>query len=212
MSRFITSLRHLLITSLMTTTLFIGTVAQADQLALPAADVTAPVITPNQPVNTIVAGQDHAITVKVTDNIAVKSVTLYYRDKGASDYQALTMRNLSDSDNYSVTLSASQLHVDGIEYYIQATDYAGNTLLHGYAFSPIVVSIQPPSSATDMAASEGDETPRPEIKTETSYKWWWIALGVVAVGALAGGGGGGGGDTTSTGSDEPTVVITAPVP
>jgi len=60
-------------------TLFITTITQADQLALPAADIIAPAVTQNNHVSTIEAGADHPVRVTVIDNVAIKSVILFYR-------------------------------------------------------------------------------------------------------------------------------------
>ncbi|VAX05443.1 hypothetical protein MNBD_GAMMA19-1652 [hydrothermal vent metagenome] len=185
--------------------LSITNITQAGQLALPAADIIAPVVTQNNHVSTIEAGEDHQILVTVTDNIAIKSVILFYRGIGNSEYQAKTMRNVAGTDDYGVTISADQVSADGLEYYIRATDSAGNTLLHGYAFSPVTVTISSPLAGTTLTALS---KPEPKSEKETSYKWLWIGLGVLAVGAVAAGGGGG----DDTGIEQSTISITAPVP
>ncbi len=183
-------------------------ITQADQLALPAIDIIAPVVTQKNHVSNIAAGEDHQILVTVTDNMTLKSVILFYRGIGHSEYQAITMRNVADTDDYAVTIRANQISVEGLEYYIQATDSAGNILLHGYAFSPITTAIKPPVTDTALTASAD---PKPKLAKETSYKWLWIGLGALAVGAIAAGGGGGGsGD--DNGAGEPTITINAPVP
>jgi len=189
-------------------TLSITGITQADQLALPATDIIAPTVTQNNHVSTIAAGEDHQILVTVTDNMSLKSVTLFHRGVGHSEYQAITMRNVADTDDYVVTIRADQITVEGLEYYIQAADSAGNTLLHGYAFSPVIIAIKP--SVTDTTLTALTE-PEPKPVKETSYKkWLWIGLGALAVGAIAAsGGGGGGGDD---GPEQPTITVTTPVP
>ena len=190
-------------------TFLITNIAQADQFALPAVtDMTAPVVVQSNYATNIEAGEDHQILVTVTDNIAIKSVTLFHRDIGSNEYQAKTMHNIVGTDNYATTVSADQLNIDGIEYYIQATDSSDNTLLHGYAFSPIIIPIKHQVVDTQSAVST---EPKLTLKKEKSYKWLWIGLGTLAVGAIAAGGGGGGGDD-SGGNKEPSIVINAPVP
>ncbi len=183
---------------------------QADQLALPAADIIAPTVVQNNHVSSIDAGENHQIRVTVTDNIAVKSVNLFYRGIGNSEYQVKTMHNAAGADDYAVTVMADQISADGLEYYIQATDSAGNTLLHGYAFSPVAITINTVNSPVADTTLTALTKPKPE--KETSYKWLWIGLGVLAVGAIAAGGGGGGDNGTGTGTESPTITITAPVP
>jgi len=189
-------------------TLSITSITQADQLALPGTDIIAPVVTQNNHVSTIAAGEDHQILVTVTDNMALKSVTLFHRGVGHSEYQAITMRNVAGTDDYVVTIRADQISVEGLEYYIQAADSAGNTLLHGYAFSPVTIAINSPVADTALTALT---EPEPKPVKETSYKkWLWIGLGALAVGAIAAsGGGGGGGDD---GPEQPTITVTTPVP
>jgi hypothetical protein len=195
-------------------------IAYADQLALPTADVTAPELEQKNLVTKIAAGEDHQILVTATDNIAIKDVVLFYREIGDSMYRNKVMRNIPNTDEYSVTISASEIHGDGLEYYIQATDHAGNTLLLGYAFSPIAVLVEHQAVKEQVASAPAMDTTKPdkEYESKTSYKWLWIGLGVLAIGAIAaasGGsddGGGGGGVISSGPSGDPTVVINAPVP
>jgi hypothetical protein len=195
-------------------------IAHAEQPTLPGADVTAPVMEQKNLVTKIAAGKDHQILVTATDNVAIKNVTLFYRNIGDNMYRNKVMRNAPNTDDYSVTLSASEFHGNGLEYYIQATDNAGNTLLLGYAFSPIAIAVEHPALKEQVASSSVMDSTKPEKKyeSEKSNKWLWIGLGILAVGALAassddGGGGSGGNSGTSGGaSSEPTVVINAPVP
>ena len=87
-------------------------------------------------------------------------------------------------------------------------DLAGNTLLHGYSFSPLSVKIGSTPAKTTVAES----TKAAPIKTAAGTdkgisKWVWIGLGVLLVGAAAAGGGsdGGGDDTVSL-----TITTTEP--
>lgn len=227
MNRFVQATLSLLFTlpvvsGISVSCIFVSGVAQADQLALPTADVTAPVMEQKNLVTKIAAGKDHEILVTATDNVAIKNVTLFYRDTGDNMYRNMPMRNVPNTDDYSVTLSTSELHGNGLEYYIQATDHAGNTLLLGYAFSPIAVVVEHPALNEQMASSSvidsttPEKIPEKEYESDKSNKWLWIGLAVLAVGALAsssgGGGDGGGGGTSGGPSGEPTVIINAPVP
>jgi len=49
---------------------------RAEQLPLPSGNLVAPKITQEKYVNTVEKGADHQITVCVSDNVAVKQVTL----------------------------------------------------------------------------------------------------------------------------------------
>lgn len=169
----------------------------AAQLSLPSGDLIAPEITQEKYINTVKTGADHPITVTVTDNVGVKQVTLYYRIIGTEEYQRMSMENIVNTDDYHATIKFDQIKAPGVEYYVQAMDNAGNTLLHGYSFSPLSVKTINGDAATvasgDTAAILASE------EEESSNKWLWIGLGVLAVGlAAAAGGGGSDGDTTPT--------------
>ena len=180
----------------------------AEGLALPAGDVIAPEITAPPITKKIPPGERTTIHATVTDNIGVKNVTIFYRDMGAIDFKRTEMmRELGTKDEYMATLP--EIMAPGIEYYIQATDNAGNTILHGHTFSPLTLTVSP-----DVLPQEGQDAmviaPQEEAVAKPAKginKWVWIGLGVLAVGALAGGGGGGG-DEPTTG----TVTITGPTP
>jgi hypothetical protein len=175
---------------------------QAEQLALPSADLIAPQVIHETIKEPSTPGINQKITAVVTDNVAVQSVTLFYRSVGNKEYQRKSM-STKGSDIYSAVIDADEMRAPGIEYYIQATDAAGNNLLHGYAFSPLLVTVSGTAAATVAATApvknEANMAPK---KEESSNKWLWIGLGVLAVGAAAGGGGG------SDSSTPPTATLT----
>jgi len=166
---------------------------RAGQLSLPSGDLVAPEITQETYVQSVAPDSDHTITVKVTDDVGVKQVTLFYRVIGESNYKRRTMQKVGQSDDFLAKVNADEIRSPGIEYYIQAVDLAGNTLLHGYEFSPLSVTIDADAAQPDLAESE--ETPMFEPTTEKEKKgiskWVWIGLGALVVGAVAAGGGGG---------------------
>jgi len=79
------------------------------------------------------------------------------------------MHKVAGTDDYAVTITAEQISVDGLEYYIQATDTAGNTLLHGYSFSPVTVTIRSPVADTTLMALTRPE-PKPKLEKEKSLQ------------------------------------------
>jgi len=183
---------RLFISLLVSLSLIYGPILRADQLALPSADLVAPQVKHKPISNTPTAGLSQKFSAIVTDNVGVKSVTLFYRTIGSKQYQQKAMKKVGDTDEYLAILDADEMKAPGIEYYIQASDLAGNNLLHGYSFSPLIVNVSP------AAAKPAEEVSfAPEENKETS-KWVWIGLGVLAVAAAAGGGGGGGGGGTNT--------------
>jgi hypothetical protein len=196
---------------------------RAAQLSLPSGDLIAPEVSHEVIQDTLEAGSSVQIKAKVTDNVGVKSVTLFYRAKGTEEYKRVSMNRIGETDNYAVTLGKSDLVEPGIEYYIQAMDLAGNSLLHGYSFSPLAVNVVAPAkpAPAEPTVSAKEQPPgetiteEPKAEKKKSKKWLWIGLGVLAVGviaAAASGGGGGGDGGGGGGGDTGTIVISAPPP
>ncbi len=170
---------------------------RAGQLSLPTSDLVAPKITQEKYIDTVEKNKAHKITVTVKDNVGVKQVIVYYRVIGTEAYKSQTMKNIAGSDDYLVVINSAEIRPPGIEYYIQAMDNAGNTLLHGYSFSPL--SVKTVSDSSVVAANQSDAAkPAKDDDSIFNNKWLWIGLGVLAVGAAAGGGGGGGSAPTAT--------------
>jgi hypothetical protein len=189
----------------------------AQELRLPAADVSAPNIEHKTITEKVAVGQPLAISVTATDDTGIKSVILHYRVVGDAKFKSLTMVKGEGSDKYIAEIPEDDVRIPGIEYYIEAADLAGNKVLRGYSFSPLKVVVVPAGYQETVVATPSPET-KPEDKSQEkgffARNWMWIGLGVLAVGGLAaavggGGGGGGGGDNTpSTGS----ITVSAPVP
>jgi len=178
------------------------------QLALPSTDVTAPNVVQKPVTQAVNSGSSEEITATVTDDTEVKSVTLFYRAVGDKNYQRKAMLRIVGSDDYSAVID--HMPSGGLEYYIQAEDTQGNSVLHGYSFSPLVIHTKqkiPGGSKETVAQTEAEG----EKKSSSSkYKWLWIGLGVLAVGAAAAGGGGGGGSSSKPTTT--TLTVTGPKP
>ena len=172
-------------------TLAYAPLIRAAQLSLPSGDLVAPEISQEKYIDTVKTGADHQISVTVTDNVGVKQVTLYYRNIGTEEYKRKSMDNIFNTDDYHTTLKSDQIKAPGVEYYIQAMDNAGNTLLHGYSFSPLSVKT---TNGDAVAVTSGDTAAILESEEESSNTWLWVGLGVLAVGLVAAAAGGGGGD------------------
>ncbi len=182
---------------------------QAAQLSLPSGDLTPPEITQPKYIDKVSKGKSHKISVVVTDNVAVKQVMLFYRVIGTERYQRLRMQNQAKTNQYYAVIHANKIKQPGIEYYIQAVDAAGNSLLHGYAFSPL--SVKTINQNATVATAQNNQS-RSEDDDDSIFtnKWFWIGIGVLVAGAAASGGGGGGGaEPTATGS---TVDVSVPLP
>ena len=186
----------------------------AEDLAFPGGDLIAPEIDSPPITQKIAPGERVTVNATVTDNVGVKNVTIFYRDMGETNFKREEMVQSPGTNDYSTTLP--EIIAPGIEYYIQATDQAGNTLLHGHTFAPLTLNVQADAIAgEEQLAAAPQEKAAAESKKGVS-KWVWIGLGVLAVGALAAAAGGGGDDGGSVpGEPEPTsgtVNITGPTP
>ena len=202
----------------------------AQDLKLPPdSDRTPPVIQHQPQDRSAPSGNPLLIEATVTDNAAVSEVTLYYRVMGNVEYFNFSMKQ-TKGDLYSATIPAEDVIEPGMEYYIQAADKAGNVVLRGFSFSPLVVTVAPvlfPVQPVEKKEEKVKEAPvvevppaeRPLLKTEEKPKgwaeknWWILAiLGGVVVAAAAGGGGGGGGGNGGGAPTTGSVSISGPLP
>lgn len=202
-------------------------VLQAAPPSMPLSDLTAPEITHKIIQGSIEAGASVQIKATANDHSGIKSVTLYYRTKGTRKYNRSTMHRVDDTNEYAVTLGKDDVVAPGIEYYIEAIDLVGNTLLQGYADYPLILSVVP-ATTTNVQTEEvvtqkveaGSILNEPTAEKNKHKSWLWIALGTLALGAIAaavngssnGGGSSGSGGSPAGKSDNATVTINAPVP
>jgi len=213
----------------------LATSLQAEQLALPSADLIAPDVTLLSEATSVRPGENFTLKVLAKDNVGVKSVVLFYRSIGSQNYIRKTMFN-DQGDQYSIELTAKELAAPGIEYYIQAEDLSGNTLLHGYSFSPMRIAVQgtsdnpaavpaatlatTPATSTNTVESKGvtllqNNSSENAPKSEESIfknKWLWIGVGIAAAAIAASGGSDSGGQPSGGGTAaKPTTInFTAP--
>ncbi len=93
------------------------------------------------PVTAAHSGKAVVISAKATDNIAVESVTLYYRVLGETAYQAAGMIKNASENGYTATIPASAVTMAGVEYYIVALDGDRNAAYSGTAEIPNHISV-----------------------------------------------------------------------
>jgi len=183
--------------------------AQTDQTPL-EDDLISPLIQHDSLTQSMPTGKALQLQATITDNGAVKEVVLFYRKMGATEYSKTNM-NRTGSDVYSATIPKEVVMEPGLEYYIQASDGAGNTVMRGIAFSPLLITVATVIPPT-IAATNLSSTTKPASSPRWYKKWWvWAIVGVVVVGAVAGGDGGGEESQPPAGPSG-AVVITAPIP
>ena len=131
-------------------------------------DTIDPVIT--HKTETVVS-LDDSLTLRatVTDNIAVSSVNIVFRNAASSSWQTRAMLLTDADDNrYSVTMDANDIGNQYLEYYIEAKD-AVNTVTNGSAESPYKVFVSLPSDTdTDGDGVSNADDAFPYDPTETT--------------------------------------------
>lgn len=174
----------------------------------PGIDVDPPTIELEETPSGI-AGESQVFTALVADNQALKDVKLYYRYSGQGPFTSLAMLPLSDTGYYTAKIPTSRSETRSIEYYLQARDQSGNRVVTGYAFDPLIrtLSIEQPPKPTIGAAPVDTSTDNNQGSASSGIKWWHVALGVLAAGAIAAG---------LSGGDEPgngvPITLTATPP
>lgn len=180
-----------------------------------SADVQAPVIVHTPSEAPVKEGQGFVLSATVSDDNSVKEVQLFYRTIGQKEYSRIEMRALAKSNEYSATIPGWKLLKPGIEYFIQAEDQAGNSVLYGFSFSPVAVAVAstsplqsentiPKKESSAFASNAGAKSTK-----KSGKKWLWIGLGAAVVAGLASSGGGG---SSSSGPTTTDIDVVAPIP
>jgi hypothetical protein len=198
----------------------------AQSLKLPTkGDLAAPIISHEPPSQSLRSGEPLTVQATITDNTEIKEATLFYRTMGKEEYSSINMER-KPQGSYSASIPTEEVAEPGVEYYIQASDQAGNIALRGFSFSPLTVTVTSPvpEKKTDEALTQNvfpTEEKNVAMKSDEASlkpwykKWWvWTLVGavVIAGAAAAGGGGGGGSDSAGAGGQTGTAVITGPTP
>lgn len=89
---------------------------------------------------------DFEFEAKVSDDVGVKSVTLYYKSGVAETFTSKSFELYSGnkkSGTYTVTIHPSDLPVGNASYYIEAVDYSGNTYKTDTISATVETGIKP---------------------------------------------------------------------
>lgn len=105
------------------------------------------------PINQGYENNNLVISCTASDNVAIATVTLYYRAVGATEWKSLNMAK--QSDKYSATIFGSDVILAGLEYYIVASD-GYNTIAKGSADAPYTVIVKDASAISRMGDVDGN--------------------------------------------------------
>ena len=98
------------------------------QTLISGTDNVLPIIEATTP-KKLYNAYDFEFEAKVSDNVGVKSVTLYYKSGSANTFAAKNFELYSGnkkSGTYTVTIHPADSPVGNASYYIEAVDYSGN--------------------------------------------------------------------------------------
>ena len=117
---------------------------------------------------------DFEFEAKVSDNVGVKSVTLYYKGNSSESFKTKNFdlyAGNKKNGTYSVTIHPSDLPIGNVSYYIEAVDYSGNKYQTDTINATVEVGIKPGyyNSFEDGADGFvfGGKTPMWEVGTPT---------------------------------------------
>lgn len=172
------------------------------------------------PVASGVAGSAQSLSVKAVDVQGISSVTLLHRANPDDEYKRVLMRQVSGTDNFTVSIDLG-IEQRLIEYYFLVIDVGGNKVLNGFPYEPFSrILTEPKIPIEESKPVEAQNAPPqnpPEVSTTTEQMaqnktaLLWVALGVLAIGAIAASSGGGEGTPTSSGETVP-VILNVPLP
>ena len=117
---------------------------------------------------------DFEFEAKVSDDVGVKSVNLYYKSEVAETFNSRSFELYSGnkkSGTYTVTIHPSDLPVGNASYYIEAVDYSGNTYKTGIISATVETGIKPGYSNDFENGADGfvfgGKTPMWEVGSPT---------------------------------------------
>lgn len=126
--------------------------APAGKVTCTAVDTIAPTLyhtTKNQGYT----NNNLVISCTASDNISISKVTLFYRTYGQTSWKSLEMSKVNNK--YNATIFGSELSIEGLEYYIVASD-GNNTVSKGNENSPYYVVIKDSSEISQKGDVDGD--------------------------------------------------------
>ena len=122
------------------------------KIVIMSKDTMAPNIY-HSPVGNAFTGANLVLTATITDNLNIAYANLYYRVTGTAEWKTIRMNKLNDK--YSAIIPASSVTLDGIEYYLEASDGVSSTF-KGSAEEPFAVLVQEAIDENALGDVDGD--------------------------------------------------------
>lgn len=97
-------------------------------------DIVAPEISTIKVPDKVYAGSELNMEINASDDLGIKSVVVYFRQKGKTQYTKLQMTHDPGTNQFRLVIK--NVPKAGIEYYIEAIDLAGNVVRNGQDVSP----------------------------------------------------------------------------
>lgn len=121
------------------------------KIVIRAMDTMAPNMY-HSPVRTAYTGKNLIVSATITDNLQVSGARLYYRIKDG-EWKSVAMYN--NNSRYYGIVGAEYITLDGLEYYIDATDGVTHTY-SGTAETPYAVTVKLAVDANSLGDVDGD--------------------------------------------------------
>ena len=128
--------------------------APSGKISVRSFDTMAPSIY-HTPVREAFTGGNLNISALVTDNLQIKSATLYYRMRGEDAWKSTQM--YASNSRYTGYIPAEDVTTEGLEYYISVSDGV-NTTEFGSAEDPYEVTVKFAVDASSLGDVDGDGT------------------------------------------------------
>lgn len=107
----------------------------------------------HSPVGNAFTGANLVVTAVVSDNLNISYARLYYRITGTEQWKIVQMNKLNDK--YSAIIPAADITIDGLEYYIEASDGISSTF-NGSAEEPYSVIVQEAVDDSSLGDVDGN--------------------------------------------------------
>lgn len=121
------------------------------KIVIRAMDTMAPNVY-HSPVRTAYTGKNLIVSATITDNLQVSGARLYYRVTDG-EWKSVAMYN--NNSRYYGIIGAEYITLDGLEYYIDATDGVTHTY-SGTAETPYAVTVKLAVDANSLGDVDGD--------------------------------------------------------